>query len=169
MRQTSFLYHMSGRQRFEIVDNGKWTEKPFIHLAVIGKNLDIPNLNFLLNTVIEKNINSNEKEFESNNNNNMIIQVNNFEEMIRSDNRFEYSKTIEKDRIVVFRLTGYTTYGMTKEKSQLHGINFNEVNHYFLKSFNSNSGRWFISGSLGEDNQFWLHYSKVCTSYFSVL
>jgi hypothetical protein len=57
-------------------------------------------------------------------------------------------------------MKGYLAYGLSLEKSKLHGINFNQINATFLKSFNSNAGRWLITYSTLED-EIWLQLSQV--------
>jgi hypothetical protein len=98
-RRNSYQFHLSGRQRFEIVDTGKWQETPFIHLAFIGKNIDKTVLMNQLNAIV-----ANEGKVEDDRLIGSNVVETELESFLKMDKRFEYKSTC--DDVIAFRLTG---------------------------------------------------------------
>lgn len=99
-RTNCYQFHLSGRQRYEIVDNGKWQETPFIHLAFIGTSFDKEALQNHLQMMVSDSPQGSDSlpsaEIETE-----------FEALLKTDKRFEYKCTIVD--VVAFRLTGELT------------------------------------------------------------
>eukprot|EP01126_Amoeba_proteus_P060778 TRINITY_DN8082_c0_g1_i19.p1 TRINITY_DN8082_c0_g1~~TRINITY_DN8082_c0_g1_i19.p1 ORF type:complete len:370 (-),score=46.36 TRINITY_DN8082_c0_g1_i19:221-1330(-) len=153
-----YVFHQSGRQRFELLDDGCWDTNGAIHLVLIGRNLSQKTLLHLLNQVVVSDYAEDISQ--------MVDR--NFISLIQSNERFEVKQDHqEQTTVLIFRLTGYKIYGMSKEKAvKLHGISINNMNEIFQKRINSANGSWFLACEIDEDNQFWLKFQPIgCSSF----
>ena len=142
----SYLYsfHMSGRQRYEILPCASLSESLTgafsVQLAVIGRRIDPVSIK----TSLESCVTCTDQESDA---------YADAKAMIAKDDRFEVieasMKTYNIDesqnqlasRYIDFRLTGCVEYGITvQEAESIHGINFNKMNLELARRVNGSSG-----------------------------
>ena len=136
---SSYLYsfHMSGRQRYEIVpcvSPGESLAGAFsVQLAIIGRGINLGSVKRSL----EAPVTSADQDPE------LFANV---KALIAKDARFEVMKADEKQSLAAasyidFRVTGCVEYGVTvQEAASIHGINFNKMNLELARRVNGSSG-----------------------------
>eukprot|EP01127_Copromyxa_protea_P016693 TRINITY_DN5001_c0_g1_i1.p2 TRINITY_DN5001_c0_g1~~TRINITY_DN5001_c0_g1_i1.p2 ORF type:complete len:507 (-),score=94.53 TRINITY_DN5001_c0_g1_i1:3023-4396(-) len=152
-----FLFHLSGRQRYEIVDNGRWDTSSRLHLVFIGRNIDKEKILADFNATLLSDTSEKGEILR-------IESGKSFSEVIRGDKKFEVHPKLESQSILLFRLTGYLVYSMSKEQAvNVYGVNLNKMNETLIKNLNSAVGTWFFGGEYDEEHQYWLSFEEIGT------
>ncbi len=132
-RSCLYSFHMSGRQRYEIVpctSVSKSLSGTFsVQLVIIGRGIDTAAIQRQLDSYLEPlAIPYNDP-----------LSAESTKKLILSDPRFELIEL--KSRCVDFRVTGVVEYGVSvEEAATIHGINFNRMNSELVRQVNGSSG-----------------------------
>jgi hypothetical protein len=172
----------SGRQRYEIVDNGAWDSDSYIHLVFIGRTIDTEKIKEDFLKVLDT---PEQSETVSEVSGSVPVNLLHSVYAQRQQKLLQKfwkltkcmkfkpilsSRTLYSSGLLVLvigvpsEFVGYALFGMSKEQAvNVHGVNLNKMNDMLLKSLNSASGTWFFAGQTDTENQLWLLFEQVGT------
>ena len=143
-RSNLYSFHMSGRQRYEMVLCSSISDSLAgafsVQLVVIGRGIDASAVEASLKNCIASISSSqpSESPVAAAPTVDLLAQA---QSLVRDDPRFELIDEPGVTRYVDFRVTGVIEYGVTiQEATNVHGIDFTRMNSELVRRVNGSSG-----------------------------
>eukprot|EP00455_Lapot_gusevi_P009675 TRINITY_DN14348_c0_g1_i8.p1 TRINITY_DN14348_c0_g1~~TRINITY_DN14348_c0_g1_i8.p1 ORF type:complete len:287 (-),score=55.72 TRINITY_DN14348_c0_g1_i8:17-877(-) len=151
-----WLFHMSGRHRYDLVCEGPFVAPPSISLVVIGQHFDQDVLVRRLQgaSVVTPDLPDTKEE------SSVYSPAHQYwSSLIQSDSRFELLPS--SPSLLRFRLTGAKYYGFTLPEIHVRGVNVDIMNQDLLRALNFLGGDNLLSYEV-VDEQMWVLCRGVC-------
>ena len=133
--ETRFLFHWSGRRRYQITYDDTNSITHVSRLVIIGNDIDGNGVLETLSCLSKSTNSSNEL---------LIEQKENAINIIKNDKLFEILSS-EDDDIIYFRLTGVSTTSLTiEELDERFGLDFDGLNRDLIRSVNGSPGMYIV-------------------------
>ena len=146
-RSSLYSFHMSGRQRYEIVLCSSIGESLLgafsVQLVAIGRGIDAEAVRASLNNCVASSSSPQPPESSAGPNGaahdmDLFAQAHS---LIKSDPRFEVIDQPGVTQFIDFRVTGVIEFGVTvQEAANVHGIDFTRMNSELVRRVNGSSG-----------------------------
>ena len=142
-RSSLYSFHMSGRQRYEIVlcsSLGESLTGAFsVQLVTIGRGIDAGSVEESLKNCVVPPLQASTSAVPS------VVATNGLYEqaksLIEGDPRFEFIDQPSEVNFIDFRVTGVIEFGVTvQEAANIHGIDFTRMNSELVRRVNGSSG-----------------------------
>eukprot|EP01128_Nolandella_sp_AFSM9_P007685 TRINITY_DN4287_c0_g1_i1.p1 TRINITY_DN4287_c0_g1~~TRINITY_DN4287_c0_g1_i1.p1 ORF type:complete len:519 (-),score=117.64 TRINITY_DN4287_c0_g1_i1:96-1652(-) len=165
-RSTSYLFHLSGRHRYEIIEHDSQKSSPHIHLVFIGEGLQADQILPKLESAVSETQPPLPDSFAES-----LQQVVTF---LEASDYFSLlppspeSTSSTPSNVVEFKLDGSKLYNLTETKAkELYGVDLNAMTLQFVQFVNSSPGRVLISYAVSKENMAYLKYSPPSSSDIS--
>ena len=145
-RSSLYSFHMSGRQRYEIVlcsSVGESLAGAFsVQLVVIGRGIDAQAVEALLQSCVVSSSPSSETSQQPTKVTSAVMEsYAQAESLVKGDPRFEVIEESGAEDFIDFRVTGVIEYGVTvHEAANVYGIDFTRMNAELVRRVNGSSG-----------------------------